>query len=92
MTTDSKPDLRRQMPNVAREVDTYRKRYGEAYVNEQIARGIRGEPDRFFAFEGGRFLGTPFSGTHVDDIVARLCALSGQHFVGLRFPEVDNHG
>lgn len=88
MTTDSKPDLRREMPNVARTVDLYRQRYGADWVNEQVARGIRGEPDRFFAFEGGRFLGTPFSGGELDDRIARLCALSGQHFVGMRFPEI----
>lgn len=81
-------DLRRQMPQVAAEVDRARQDHGAAWVNEQIRRGLAGEPDRFFAFEGGHIIGTPFRfDTMQRDDALRCAAFRAHAFLALRRPD-----
>lgn len=54
-------DMRTEMPNVARLVNKRRQEDGVEWVNETIRRAIKGEPNLFYAFEGGNVIGTPFS-------------------------------
>ncbi|MBP1314453.1 hypothetical protein [Herbaspirillum sp. 1130] len=49
---------REAMPTVAAWIDLLRQAFGEAEINEQLRRGVRGEPV-FFAAEGGHAIGTP---------------------------------
>lgn len=82
-------DLRRLMPQVSAEVDRARQDHGAEWVNEQIRRGLAGEPDRFFAFEGGQLIGTPFKfDTMQRDDALRCAAFRASAFVALRRPEV----
>lgn len=55
-----KVDLRREMPETAAYVDARRREWGAEYVNDRIRRALKGEPNCFYAFEGGHVLGTPF--------------------------------
>jgi len=49
---------REAMPRVAAWIDLLRQAFGESEINEQLRRGVRGEPV-FFATEGGHQIGTP---------------------------------
>ena len=49
---------REAMPRVAAWIDLLRQAFGEAEINEQLRKGVRGEPV-FFAAEGGHQIGTP---------------------------------
>ena len=49
---------REAMPTVAAWIDLLRQAFGEVEINEQLRRGVRGEPV-FFATEGGHQIGTP---------------------------------
>lgn len=49
--------MRTEMPNVAAFVDEMRAVFGLDMVNEQIRRGLKGEPT-FYAKENGHELGT----------------------------------
>ncbi len=60
----AKLDLRTQMPETAEWVDTKRAEYGAEHVNDCIRRALKGEAGRFYAFERGHILGTPFPATH----------------------------
>lgn len=50
-------NLRTEMPLTAAWIDELRAAFGVAEINEQIRRGLRGEPT-FHAVEGGREVGT----------------------------------
>lgn len=50
-------DLRDRMPNVAAFIDDLRAVFGVDEVNDQVRRGMRGEPT-FWAGEGGVEIGT----------------------------------
>ena len=51
---------RETMPDVAGFVDAMRDLLGREYVDGMIKRGMRGEPDCFYATEAGHSVGTPF--------------------------------
>ncbi|MDH6185496.1 hypothetical protein [Polaromonas sp. CG_23.6] len=48
---------------------------------ELVRKGLRGEPNCFYAFEGGRVVGTPFAVGPLPDHVARLMVEFGFAFV-----------
>lgn len=50
--------MRDQMPETAAFIDSLRSAFGEASINEQIRKGLNGEPT-FYARENGHELGTP---------------------------------
>lgn len=54
----SKPNMREQMPNVAAFIDQMRDAFGKEHIDQQIRKGMRGEPV-FFARENGHQIGTP---------------------------------
>jgi hypothetical protein len=54
----TKGRLRDEMPGVAALIDDLRKGFGEAYIDQIIASGMRGNPV-FSASENGRTVGTP---------------------------------
>ena len=54
----SKPSMREQMPNVAAFIDKMRDAFGQEHIDQQIRKGMRGEPV-FFARENGHQIGTP---------------------------------
>lgn len=56
---------------------------------ELVRRGLRGEVNCFYAFEGGRVVGTPFAAGPLPDQVARLMVEFGCAFVCIfNAPEV----
>lgn len=86
--TETKRDLRRDMPNTAAKVDEYRQTYGADWVNDQIRRALRGEPDRFYAMENGHVLGTPFQADPaLADWIKTAVALGSRFAVVMRPPE-----
>ncbi|MEC5213304.1 hypothetical protein RCH06_001850 [Polaromonas sp. CG_9.5] len=48
---------------------------------ELVRRGLRGETNCFYAFEGGRVVGTPFATGPLPDHVAKLMVEFGCSFV-----------
>lgn len=50
--------MREQMPQTAAFIDSLREAFGADMINEQIRRGLAGEPT-FHAIEAGHELGTP---------------------------------
>lgn len=60
----AKFDLRQQMPETAKWVETKRQELGKDHVNDCIRRAMKGEPGLFYAMERGHVLGTPFPGDH----------------------------
>lgn len=48
------------MPTVTAFIDDLRSAFGADQVDPSIRAGMRGEPNRFFASEGGHALGTQF--------------------------------
>lgn len=62
-------DIKRFMPETYAAIQQRAYEVGnEAYV--QVRKGLRGEPNSFYAFERGRVVGTPFSVPGVMDMVA----------------------
>lgn len=62
MKQERKPGwMREQMPRVAALVDEHRTLYGDAHVVECIKAGMAGQPNQFYAIEGGQVVGTPFT-------------------------------
>lgn len=53
----SKKSLREEMPNTAAFIDRLRAAFGAELINEQIKKGINGEPT-FYARENGHEIGT----------------------------------
>ena len=52
-------NMREKMPTVASWIDELRKAFGTDEINQQIRRGMNGQPT-FFAEEGCHRIGTPF--------------------------------
>lgn len=75
-----KLDLRQSMPETAAYVDKRRAEWGADYVNDRIKRSLKGEPNCFYAVEGGHVLGTPFDAP-VTAEVAALVVRWGMTFV-----------
>ena len=57
----AQPRYRDLMPKVWEEIGRLKVQFGSAHVAECIRRGTAGEPDWFYAFEGGHVVGTPFT-------------------------------
>ena len=55
----TKPTMRDQMPEVAAFIDQMRQAFGKEEIDQQIRRGMRGEPT-FYARERGQVIGTPW--------------------------------
>ena len=53
------PKMRDQMPEVAAFIDRLRDAFGKDEIDQQIRRGMRGEPT-FYARENGQVIGTPW--------------------------------
>lgn len=58
---------------------------GEAY--RYLRQGIRGEPNKFYAIENGRVVGTPFDLPGVQDELARVIVQWGCVFLIMWAPE-----
>jgi hypothetical protein len=68
--TDKVNDIKRLMPETYRAIQAKAAEMGnQAY--ELVRRGLRGEPNCFYAFEGGRVVGTPFTLTDIQAEVAK---------------------
>ena len=52
------------MPDTYKSIQARAAKFGNTAF-EYVRRGLRGEPDCFYAFEGGRVVGTPFHQTDV---------------------------
>lgn len=61
----SKKNMRAEMPNTAAFIDALRNAFGTEMINEQIRKGMRGEPT-FYAKENGHELGTPWMQEDID--------------------------
>jgi hypothetical protein len=62
-------DIKRFMPETYAAIQQRAYEIGnDAYV--QVRKGLRGEPNCFYAFERGRVVGTPFSISNIMDVVA----------------------
>lgn len=60
MSEQGKGSMREAMPTVAAFIDGLRDAFGADQVDPSIRAGLRGEPNKFWAREGGHELGTPF--------------------------------
>jgi hypothetical protein len=94
--TQRKPGwLREQMPKVAGMVDQRRKEWGSEHCNACITAALSGQPNHFYAFEGGQIIGTPFTpetAVMPEAEVLRLAMLSGSAFMVMREPKVVPNG
>lgn len=61
----SKKNMRTEMPGTAAFIDAMRDAFGADMINDQIRKGMRGEPT-FYAKENGHELGTPWMQEHMD--------------------------
>jgi len=61
--SESKGSMRGEMPTVAAFIDDLRAAFGADQVDPSIRAGLRGEPNKFWAREGGHELGTQFEPT-----------------------------
>lgn len=63
--------IRQSMPQVYQAVKAKAEQIGnDAYAH--VRAGLRGEPNRFYAFENGRVVGTPFSGPIQADVAQQM--------------------
>ncbi len=64
-------EIKAYMPNVYASIQEKARHIGgQAY--ELVRRGLRGEPDCFYAIEGGRVVGTAFDAKHPDIAITTL--------------------
>lgn len=56
----SKKSMRTEMPNTAAFIDALRDAFGADMINDQIRKGMKGEPT-FYASENGHELGTSWT-------------------------------
>ncbi|TAK97057.1 MAG: hypothetical protein EPO09_04940 [Aquabacterium sp.] len=88
-----KQDLKHLMPGVARMVRERRSEWGDAHVTDCVNRGMRGEPNQFYAFENGHIVGTAFDGrADLDDLVKSSAMLQGAVFMVMRIPDGVTNG
>jgi hypothetical protein len=85
-------DLRRSMPKVAAIVDRMRAQLGADWVDQCIKAAVRGQPDHFYAVEGGHIVGTPFSSDLVLADNMQLCFMVGGAGAAVRQPAGGTHG
>jgi hypothetical protein len=87
MSDTKKPGwMREAMPKVARMLDEHRERLGSEHVQACVKAGMRGEPNAFYAIEGGHVVGTPFTAVGLMEPVGLAFALGGAAIV-MRGPE-----
>jgi hypothetical protein len=87
MSDTKKPGwMREAMPRTALMIDERRARLGDAHVLACVKAGMRGEPNWFYAIEGGHVVGTPFTAVGLMEPVGIAFALSGAAMV-MRDPE-----
>lgn len=82
------PRPRDVMPNVWGQISQYRSKWGDAHVTECIRRGMAGEPDWFYAFEGGHVVGTPFVADKAIVNTLQLAVAMGGKFAMVMRPPV----
>ncbi|RZI82610.1 MAG: hypothetical protein EOP38_15465 [Rubrivivax sp.] len=76
------PSLKELMPTVADMVQRRRIEEGGAWVTEMVNRGMRGEPNCFYAFERGHVVGTPFDpGFYMEELARTTAAIGGVFMV-----------
>lgn len=86
-TRTAKVDVSAQIEEIKRFMpETYKSIQDKAYLigNEAyvlVRKGLRGEPNCFYALERGRVVGTPFSLTEVTDYIARTMVTLGCAYV-----------
>ncbi|MGV0960124.1 MAG: hypothetical protein ACOYB1_09835 [Limnohabitans sp.] len=70
--------IKTKMPNVYAAVQAKAAEIGpEAF--SFVRQGIRGEPYKFYAFEAGHVVGTPFEGHPIEkDIASHMCSFGCQ--------------
>lgn len=78
------------MPKVAQLIDKRRSQWGQAHVNACIADGIAGKPNRFYAFESGHIVGTPFAPDKsplTDASILQIAFLGGSFYMVMEQPK-----
>ena len=73
-------EIKRFMPETYKHIGEKAAEIGNLAF-ELVRRGLRGEANCFYAFEGGRVVGTPFTPGPLPDHVARLMIEFGGAFV-----------
>ena len=68
--------IKTKMPNVYAAIQAKASEIGpEAF--SLVRQGVRGEPYKFYAFEAGHVVGTPFTGHAIDaDIASIMCSFN----------------
>lgn len=78
--TDKVNEIKRYMPETYKAIQAKAADIGnQAY--ELVRRGLRGEANCFYAFEGGRVVGAPFTLTDIQAEVARHMVAWGCAYV-----------
>lgn len=85
-------DMRQQMPETADYIDQRRREWGADYVNDCIRRSLKGEPDCFYAIEGGHVLGTPFAMEATAEVAALILRWGTSFCCFLKRPREGQHG
>ena len=78
------------MPRVYQAIREAAEVRGAGFYN-LVRRGMWGEPNCFYAFEGGRVVGTPFEGPVSDEVAAQIVQF-GAAFVMMLAPAKDSGG
>lgn len=93
MTIQKNEKLRDRMPTVAKMIDEKRALWGDIHVKDCIKAAMQGEPNRFYAFEAGLVVGTPFDPASIDfEPAMKLAAMVGGAFMAMREPKVAVNG
>ena len=83
--TDKINEIKRFMPEVYKAIQAKAVEVGNV-AYEVVRRGLRGEANTFYAFEGGRVAGTPFSAGPLAAEVAAAMVTFGCAFVCIFCP------
>ncbi len=78
--TDKIEMIKQRMPETYAYILSKVKTMGNT-AYKQVYRGLRGEPDCFYAFEGGRVVGTPFALSDIQAEVGKHLVMWGSAFV-----------
>lgn len=83
--TDKVNEIKRYMPETYKAIQAKASAIGNG-AYELVRRGLRGEPNCFYALEAGRVVGTPYTLTDVQAEVAKHMVRWGCTYVCI-FPE-----
>jgi len=89
-----KPDLRAQMPMTAEWLGRQRAELGKAWVDQCVREGMKGVPGKFYSFEHGQVIGTPWPvdhQMHQDQLWAAIIGCTFAGFIAIP-PKGENHG